>query len=73
MIEDTILIENAILAFLHNYPQHKWANEYEILLKKVKDGEYQTTQTRKRGRSAKRQRTKEAPGNKTGKEKVETT
>ena len=36
MVEDQILIENAILAFLHHYPEHNWVNDYKVLLAKVR-------------------------------------
>ena len=59
MIEDQILIENAILAFLHHYPNHEWAVPYAELLTKIRNEQLQTTEVRKRGRPAKRQRKKE--------------
>ena len=59
MIEDQILIENAILAFLHNYPNHKWAVPYAELLTKIRNEQPKSTEVRKRGRPAKRQRKKE--------------
>ena len=31
MTDDNTLIENAILAFLHNYPDHKWVEQYKVL------------------------------------------
>ncbi len=34
-MNDNTLIENAILAFLHNYPDHHWVNDYKVLLDKV--------------------------------------
>ena len=59
MIDDQILIENAILAFLHNYPDHHWAVNYAELLKRIRNEQPKTTEVRKRGRPAKRQRKKE--------------
>ena len=67
-MNDNLLIENAILAFLHHYPNHKLKDDYTILLDKLrslKNGQSTTTETRKRGRPAKRQRTKETSSNKT--------
>jgi len=58
-MDENILIENAILAFLHHYPNHKWAVPYAELLTKLRATEYEQpepTQTQKRGRPAKRQR-----------------
>ncbi len=58
-MDENILIENAILAFLHHYPNHKWAVPYAELLTKLRATEYEqpeSTQTQKRGRPAKRQR-----------------
>jgi hypothetical protein len=68
-VNDELLIENAILAFLHNYPTHTWVNEYNDLLGRIKSGQYTSTKTRKRGRPAKRQRTKETSSNTTSEEK----
>ena len=59
MIEDQVLIENAILAFLHHYPNHEWAVPYAELLEKIRNEQLKTTEVRKRGRPAKRQRKKE--------------
>ena len=62
-MNDNTLIENAILAFLHNYPDHQWNEGYKILLEKLevlKKNEQSTdTTVQKRGRPAKRQRKKE--------------
>ena len=63
---DNLLIENAILAFLHHYPDHKWAVPYAELLTKLralKNEQPEPTQTQKRGRPAKRQRKAKAPSN----------
>ena len=59
MIEDQILIENAILAFLHHYPNHEWAVPYAELLRKIRNEQPKDAEVRKRGRPAKRQRKKE--------------
>ena len=66
MVDDNILIENAILAFLHHYPEHKWADQYKVLLSKLQDlknEQPQPTKTQIRGRPAKRQRKAKAPSN----------
>ena len=57
---DNLLIENAILAFLHHYPNHGWVNDYNLLLAKVKalqNEQPKDTTVQKRGRPAKRART----------------
>ena len=71
MIEDQILIENAILAFLHHYPNHEWAVPYAELLTKIRNEQLKTTEVRKRGRPAKRQRKKETASPASSKEAVE--
>ena len=76
MIEDNILIENAVLAFLHNYPDHKWVGEYQVLLDKLntlKDAQPKTAEVRKRGRPAKRQRKAKASSNSSSESKDEST
>jgi len=73
-MNDNLLIENAILAFLHHYPDHEWAVPYAELLTKVralKDEQPKTAEVRKRGRPAKRQRKKETTSLATSKEEVE--
>ena len=70
-MNDNVLIENAILAFLHHYPNHEWAVPYAELLTKLralKDEQPETAEVRKRGRPAKRQRKKETTSNTTGEE-----
>ena len=65
-MNDNLLIENAILAFLHHYPDHKWAPLYGELLAKIKDlndAKSNQTTVQRRGRPAKRQRTKKATSN----------
>ena len=66
MVDEDVLIENAILAFLHNYPKHKWAVLYAGLLTKIRSSrneQPEPTKTQKRGRPAKRQRKAKAPSN----------
>ena len=70
MMNDNTLIENAILAFLHHYPEHGWKEDYLVLLDKVRslNAKPKDTTVQKRGRPAKRQRTKETASNTTSKE-----
>ena len=76
MKDDNILIENAILAFLHHYPNHEWVGDYQALLSKVKvlrneqpkDAEVRTSESQ-----AKRQRKKETTSNTSSKEENQTT
>ena len=73
---DNLLIENAILAFLHHYPNHKWAGEYAKLLDKIKsieNAKSEDAEVRKRGRPAKRQRKKETTSDTTSKEEIKAT
>ena len=75
-MNDNLLIENAILAFLHHYPDHQWAVQYAELLTKLralKDEQPTDSTVQKRGRPAKRQRKKETASNASSKEAVETT
>ena len=75
-MNDNTLIENAILAFLHHYPEHDWVDDYKVLLSKLqalKNEQPKDAEVRKRGRPAKRQRTKETASSSTSKEKSETT
>jgi len=78
-MNENTLIENAILAFLHNYPEHHWVDEYKILLQKVKSlnsqshAEPKDTAVQKRGRPAKRQRKKETASREASEEKNQTT
>ena len=69
-MNDNTLIENAILAFLHNYPGHNWVDDYKVLLSKVRTLNEQPTDTpvQKRGRPAKRQRKKETSSSEASKE-----
>ena len=61
-MNDNDLIENAILAFLHHYPEHNWADDYKLLLAKVRglNEQSKNTTVQKRGRPAKRKRTQKA-------------
>ena len=71
LMNENTLIENAVLAFLHHYPNHKWAGDYAKLLDKIKSIENakpKDAEVRKRGRPAKRQRKKEATSNTTSEE-----
>ena len=73
-VNDNVLIENAILAFLHHYPEHEWALLYAELLtrvRKLQNEQPKTAEVRKRGRPAKRQRKKETASPATSKEEVE--
>ncbi len=46
------LIENAVLAYLHHYPDNTWTQPYKELLHELRN----PNEVRKRGRPAKRQR-----------------
>ena len=61
-MNENTLIENAILAFLHHYPEHNWADDYKVLLSKVRtlNEQPKDTPNKKRGRPAKRARTQKA-------------
>ena len=48
------LLENAVLCWMHHYPGHTWTQQYTDLLDELKSN----TQVRKRGRPAKKARTK---------------
>ena len=69
------LFYNAVMAWLVNYAEKKGdlVKEYQDLLKELDNEQFITTKTQKRGRPAKRQRTKKASSNPTSKEKDETT
>ena len=58
------LILNAVLAYLHHYPNHTHTEDY----KKLKDELINPPTVRKRGRKATRQRKKETTSDTTGKE-----
>ena len=73
MVDDQVLIENAILAFLHHYPNHQWAVDYAELLTKIRNEQLKPIEVRKRGRPAKRQMKKETASNTASTEAVKTT
>ena len=75
-MNDNVLIENAILAFLHHYPNHEWAVLYAELLEKLrllKDEQPKVTEVRKGGRSTQGQGKKETPSLKAVQAKNKTT
>ena len=75
-MNENTLIENAVLAFLHHYPEHDWVDDYKVLLSKLqalRNEQPKDAEVRKRGRAAKRQRTKETTSDKAGEEKSQTT
>ena len=74
-MNDNDLIENAILAFLHLYPEHNWADDYKLLLAKVRglNEQSKNTTVQKRGRPAKRSRTQKASSTEASKEEIKTT
>jgi hypothetical protein len=64
------------MAWLVNYAEKgdpDLVKEYQDLLKELDNEQYITTKTQKRGRPAKRQRTKKTSSNPTSTEKNETT
>ena len=63
------LILNAVIAYLHHYPNHTHTQEY----KDLKDELINKTPVQKRGRPAKRQRKKETTSNTTSKEESQAT
>ncbi len=70
-MNENTLIENAVLAFLHHYPEHDWVDDYKVLLSKLqalRNEQPKDAEVRKRGRPAKRQRKKETASNTTSKE-----
>ena len=69
------LFYNAVMAWLVNYAEKggDLVKPYQDLLKELDNEQYITTKTQKRGRPAKRQRTKKATSNPTSKKKDETT
>ena len=62
------LILNAVIAYLHHYPNHTHTQEY----KDLKDELINTPTVRKRGRKATRQRKKETTSNTPSKEENQT-
>ena len=63
------LILNAVLAYLHHYPNNQWTQQYIEL----KDELINTPTVRKRGRPAKRRRKKETSSPASSKEETQTT
>ena len=55
-VSDEILIQNSILAFIHNYQSHMWIGQYQELLNKLESGKLKISEVRKRGRPAERQK-----------------
>tara|TARA_R100001530_G_scaffold118488_1_gene85615 strand:+ start:381 stop:593 length:213 start_codon:yes stop_codon:yes gene_type:complete len=55
-VTDELLIQNSILAFIHNYREHTWVDKYQELLNKIESGKLKISEVRKRGRSAQRQK-----------------
>ena len=55
-VTDELLIQNSILAFIHNYQEHTWVDKYQELLNKIESGKLKISEVRKRGRSAQRQK-----------------
>jgi len=72
-MNDNTLIENAILAFLHNYPDHHWVNDYKVLLDKVitlKNNEQsKNNPVQERGRPEEKQGTQKTASSKVSKTK----
>ena len=63
------LILNAVIAYLHHYPDHTHTQEY----KDLKDELINQTSVQKRGRPAKRQRKKETTSDTPSKEEIKAT
>ena len=63
------LILNAVIAYLHHYPDHTHTQEY----KDLKDELINKTPVQKRGRPAKRQRKKETTSDTPSKEEIKAT
>ena len=63
------LILNAVLAYLHHYPNNTHTEDY----KKLKDELINPAEVRKRGRPAKRQRKKETSSTASSKKEVKST
>tara|TARA_B100000965_G_scaffold389848_1_gene396048 strand:+ start:204 stop:407 length:204 start_codon:yes stop_codon:yes gene_type:complete len=55
-VSNELLIQNSILAFIHNYKDHIWIDNYKELLENIENGKYKVSEVRKRGRSAQRQK-----------------
>ena len=70
------LFYNAVMAWLVNYAEKgdpELVKQYQDLLKELDNEQFITTKTQKRGRPAKRQRTKKATSNPTSTKKNEST
>ena len=69
------LMYNAVLAWIHNYAKldGALAEQYLSLRQELEDEQSKNTETRKRGRPAKRQRTQKASSNPSSTEKNKTT
>ena len=69
------LFYNAVMAWLVNYADKEGdlVKPYQDLLKELDNEQFITTKTQKRGRPAKRQRTKKATSNPTSTKKNEST
>mgnify|MGYP001174458386 CR=1 FL=1 len=69
------LFYNAVMAWLVNYADKEevLTPQYRKLLKELEDEQYLTIKTQKRGRPAKRARTKKTSSNPSSTEKNETT
>ena len=70
------LFYNAVMAWLVNYAEKgdpDLVKQYQDLLKELDNEQYLTTKTQKRGRPAKRQRTKKATSNPSSTEENKTT
>ena len=72
-VTDELLIQNSILAFIHNYKEHQWVGQYQELLQRIESGEYKTTKVQGRRRPAKRARKKETSSSTPSQEKTQTT
>jgi len=72
-VTDELLIQNSILAFIHNYREHKWIDQYQELLQRIESGQYSTSKVQGRGRPAKRARKKETSSSTPIKETTQTT
>ena len=71
------LLYNAVLAWLHHYELNdnasEFADQYKQLAEELKNEQSNNTKTLKRGRPAKRQRTKETASNPASTEKSKAT
>ena len=70
------LVKNAVMAWLHNYAEKEageLTKDYQEFYKELEDEQSNDTETRKRGRPAKRARTKKASSDPPSTEENETT